>query len=270
MSAILLRRTVSAWAVRVALVAAGLTAWGFVLPVIYATFGADFRALVEGGYFGDLFEVFEAFGGGTVFSLAGSIAIGFIHPIPIVLVAILAVGLPAAALAGERQRGTLEVLLARPISRRRVYLTTLAATVLFVVLAVGADVAGIVAGAAVFGVMGELPTTGLATAALNAALLYAALGSIALALSASFDRLGPVLGIALGFAVLSYAVEFLGTIWPDLAALRPWSLFHYFQPAEILAGTGEPADLVVLFAVATAATTVGLWVFPRRDLAAPA
>jgi ABC-2 type transport system permease protein len=269
-SAILLRRTVAAWRVRVALVAAGLAAWGFVLPVIYATFGADFRALVESGYFGDLVEVFEAFGGGTVLSLPGSVALGFVHPIPIVLVAILAVGLPAAALAGERQRGTLEVLLARPISRGRVYLTALGATALFVAVAIAADVAGVVAGAAAFDILAELPSGGLAAAALNAVLLYAALGAIALALSASFDRLAPALGITLGFAVLAYAVEFLGTVWPDLAGLRPWSLFHYFQPAEILTGDADPGDLAVLAAVALAATAAGLRVFSRRDLAAPA
>lgn len=270
MSAILLRRTLGAWRVRVLLLAVGLAAWGFVLPVIYATFGAEFRALVEAGYFGDLFEVFAAFGGGSVFTLAGSVAIGFVHPIPIVLVAVLAVGLPVAALAGERQRGTLEVLLARPISRRSLYLTTLVATLLLVAVAVAADVTGVVAGAALFGLAGELPAGPLAATAANATLLYAALGAIALAISASSDRLAPALGLVLGLAVVSYAVEFLGAIWPDLAWLRPWSLFHYFQPAEILGGAANPLDTVVLAAVAALATTVGLWVFPRRDLAAPA
>jgi ABC-2 type transport system permease protein len=269
MSRVLFGRSVAAWRIRLLVVAAGLAAWGFTLPVIFATFGADVQRLVEGGYFGEIFEAFTAFGGGSVFTLGGSVALGFIHPIPIVLVAVVAIGFPAAALAGERQRGTLEVLLARPISRRRVYGTMLATMVLFVIAAVAADVAGVVAGAALFDVIGELPGDRLALAAANAALLFAALGAIALAVSASFDRLAPVLGVTLAFAVTSYAVEFLGAIWPELAWLRPWSVFSYFQPAEIIQGAGDPGDVVVLAAVFVVATAFGLWRFPRRDLAAP-
>ena len=69
--------------------------------------------------------------------------------------------------------------------------------------------------------------------------------------------------------MVSYAVEFLGAVWPDLAWLRPWSLFHYFQPAEILAGEASPMDAVVLAGISVAAIVYGSWVFPRRDLAAP-
>ena len=45
-------------------------------------------------------------------------ALGFIHPIAVGLNLVFAVGFAPAAIAGERQRGTLEVLLSRPISRR--------------------------------------------------------------------------------------------------------------------------------------------------------
>ncbi|MFH0751015.1 MAG: ABC transporter permease subunit [Chloroflexota bacterium] len=180
-----------------------------------------------------------------------------------------AIGGPAGAIAGERQRGTLEVLLARPISRRRLYATVLATTLSFVVVALSANVAGVAAGAVASGVADELRMDHLALAWLNAILLFAALAALALAASASSDRLGPVLGLALGFTIVSYAVEFLAAIWPDIAGLRPWSLFAYFQPAEILAGEIEPGDLAVLAAVGVVAVAFGLWVFPRRDLAAP-
>jgi ABC-type transport system involved in multi-copper enzyme maturation permease subunit len=269
MSRILFTRTVAAARWRVAAVAAGLAAWGFLLPVVYATFGADLRKLVDSGLFANVFDAFSSFTGGNVFTLAGSVALGFVHPIAIALVAVLAIGQPAVAIAGERQRGTLEVLLARPISRRRLYGTALGTTVLFVTVALVANVAGIVAGSALFGVAGELPFDRLLEAWLNALLLYGSLAAIALAASASFDDLGPALGWVLAFAIVSYAVEFLGALWPDIAGLRPWSIFHYFQPAAILAGTAEPADLLILAITAAAAAAVGLWIFPRRDLAAP-
>ncbi len=269
MNATLARRTLAAGRWRLIVVALGLALWGFLLPVVYAAFGAEFRRAVANGLFPELFDAFAAFGGANVFSLSGSVSIGLIHPIPIAMVAIFAIGQPVSAIAGERQRGTLEVLLARPISRRRLYATVLATTLLFVVAALAANVAGVVAGAVASGVAGELRLDRLALAWLNAVLLFAALAALALAASASFDRLGPALGLALGFTIVSYAVEFLAVVWPDIAWLRPWSIFSYFQPAEILAGEIEPGDLVVLPAVGVAAVAYGLWVFPRRDLAAP-
>ena len=87
----------------------------FCSPLIYARFGAQFGVLMDSGM---LPEQFAAFGGGDVFSLAGSIALGFIHPIAIILTSVFAVGFSASAVAGERQRGTLEVALARPMSRQ--------------------------------------------------------------------------------------------------------------------------------------------------------
>jgi ABC-2 type transport system permease protein len=269
MSAVLFRRTLLAGRWRLLAVAAGLATWGFLLPVIYATFGAEFRQIIESGYFGDLFDAFTAFGGGSVFTLSGSVALGFVHPIPIALAAVFAIGYPVAAIAGERQRGTLEVILARPISRRRLCLTALAATGLFVLVALAGNGAGIVAGSVLFGVADELEPEQLLLAWANAVLLFLALGALALAASASFDRLAPALGLTLGFAIASYAVEFLGAIWPDIGWLRPWSLFHYFQPAEIRAGEASPPDTLVLAGITAAAAAYALWIFPRRDLAAP-
>jgi ABC-2 type transport system permease protein len=268
-SAVLLRRTLAAGRWRLLAVAAGLATWGFLLCVAYATFGAEIRRIVAEGYFGDLLDALTAIGGGSVFTLGGTVALSFIHPISIALVAVLAIGHPIAALAGERQRGTLEVLLARPISRRRVYVTGLAATCLFVVAVLAANLCGVIAGATLFDVADELRLDRLILAWANAVLLFATLGALALAVSASFDRVAPALGLILAFVIASYAVELLGALWPDMAGWRPWSVFHYFRPAEIMAGEFEPGDLAVLVAVGAASLAYGLWVFPRRDLAAP-
>ena len=99
---------------RTLLIAIGLAVWGFLMPVIYSQFGAQFKQLFDSGAFP---KQLADFGGGDMFSLSGAIALGFVHPISVALVSVFAVGFSSAAIAGERQRGTLEVLLARPISR---------------------------------------------------------------------------------------------------------------------------------------------------------
>src|SRR5688572_31879403 len=72
------------------------------------------------------------FGSGSLFTLPGAITIGFQHPLALAFLGIFAVGTSTGAIAGERERGTLEVLLARPLSRRRLYITVAAAVTLLI------------------------------------------------------------------------------------------------------------------------------------------
>src|SRR6186997_2719886 len=133
MNRALLRHTWRVQRAKLAIVSIALAAWGFLLAVVYARFGSQFTALMQSGM---LPEQFARFGGGDVFSLAGSIALGLIHPIAISLTSVFAVGFSAAAVAGERQRGTLEVALARPLSRRVLYLSLLAASFGFIAVVI--------------------------------------------------------------------------------------------------------------------------------------
>lgn len=269
MNTVLFGRAWHSQRIKLLAVALGLATWGFLLPVVYATFGADIERLVEGGSFGQALEILSRFTGGNVFSLTGSLALGIVHPIAIALIAVFAVGFAASAVAGERQRGTLEVLIARPIDRRVVYLTFLAATLLFIAITVLAILAGAVAGAVLFDVAQDLRPGALAAAWLNSSLLYGAIGGLGLAASVSFDRLTPALGATLAFTIVSYAVYFLALLWPDAQWLAPYSVFHYLPASEVLAGHLDPADLLVLGCVLLVSVAYALIVFPRRDLAAP-
>ena len=181
-------------------------------------------------------EQFARFGGGDVFSLSGSIALGFIHPIAIILTSVFAVGFSASAVAGERQRGTLEVALARPISRRVLYLSLLAASFGFIAISIAALLAGSVSGATFAGVVGELAFRNLPLLWLNSVLLFGAFAAIALAASVSFDRLTPALGVTLGIVIAMYVLEVLGSLWPAAEWLQPYSLFHYLKAKAILTG----------------------------------
>ena len=266
MNGALLRHTWRLQRTKLAIVSIALTVWGFLLPVIYARFGSQFTALMESGL---LPEQFARFGGGDVFSLSGSIALGFIHPIAIILTSVFAVGFSASAVAGERQRGTLEVALARPISRRVLYLSLLAASFGFIAISMAALLAGSVSGATFAGVVKELAFRNLPLLWLNSVLLFGAFAAIALAASVSFDRLTPALGLTLSIVIAMYVLEVLGSLWPAAEGLQPYSLFHYLKAKAILTGFAAPFDVVVLSSVILLAMVWALVVFPRRDLAAP-
>ena len=266
MNGALFRQTWRAQGVRIALVSTALVVWGCLMPVIYAKFGSQFQALFDSGVFP---EQFAKFGGGDIFSLPGSIALGFIHPIAIILTSVFSVGFSSSAIAGERQRGTLEVALSRPIGRRVFYLTLLAAALSFVAVTVTALLAGTVAGSAFSGIAAQYPFAHVPLLWLNGVLLFGSIAAVGLAASVSFDRLPPAMGVTLGFVLVMYVLEILGALWPAAERLQPYSVFHYLKPKPILLGAAAPLDLAVLATVIAAAMTWALVVFPQRDLAAP-
>jgi ABC-2 type transport system permease protein len=265
-SAALFGRTWRAQRTRALLVCLAVAVWSFLMPVVYATFGRQIATLLDTGIIPKpLLNLL----GSDPLSLAGAIALGWVHPIGTGLLVMLPVGLGTVMIAGERQRGTLEVLLSRPLSRRALFVTHLVALGLLAAVQIAAALAGTITGAAAYGLVGDLDAGNLAFLALNTWLFVVALASIALAVSASFDRLAVPVGIAIGGLLLGYLLEVLGTMWPDAAFLQGYTPFHYLQALDALSGHGQRGDLLVLAGFALVAIVYGLWRFPRRDLAAP-
>jgi ABC-2 type transport system permease protein len=266
MNRALLAHTWRSQRIKLVVVCVGLAIWSALLPIVYGTFGQTFKSIIDSGL---IPKQLMQFGGGDIFSLSGAMALGAIHPISLILNSIFAAGFATSSVAGERQRGTLEVLLARPLSRQTVYVTLLVAVLGFIAVAVVASVVGSTIGAAVGGVAGELVPARLPFFWLNAVLLFGAIAAVGLAASVSFDRLTPAIGLTVGFTVVSYFLEVLGTLWPDAQGLQPYSVFHYFDAKQVLEGNVVVGNFVVLAAVAAVAIGWALVEFPRRDLAAP-
>lgn len=183
------------------------------------------------------------------------------------LLSIFTIGLGANLIGREEQQGTLELLLARPVSRTKLLLSKLLAG------GVAAGLLGIVALATAFVCLGPSGLTGishraLAVATLQAVLLSSLFGMIAFTLTALGRpaRAGSV-GIAALFAFASYIVTSLESTvhwlrWP--ATALP---YHYYRPSEILAGTTGQKWTVIGFALTMVAMVVISWIgFRRRDI----
>jgi len=267
MNAVLLFRVWRFAATRLAIVTLATLVWGWLLLFFYSQFSDAIRQLATQS---PIFKQFTNFGSGNLFTVSGAITLGTQHPLLIALIGIFAVGGSALAVAGERQTGTLEVLLARPIPRRTYVLTQLVATLAMVALLVAALLVGMAIGALTQGLAGELDLARFPLMWLNGVLLWGAFASFSLAVSASFDRPGPAIGLSLAFLLANYFLEILGSFWTDAQWTQDYSLFNHFQPSEILAGKADPFDFVLLVVVILVPLAYALWVFQRRDLAAPA
>jgi ABC-2 type transport system permease protein len=263
----LLRQTLRWQRVRLAVVVLAGIAWGALIPVIYDAFSDVFRDMANSGV---IPEQLMNFGSGSLFTLAGSMTLGFQHPLAIAMIGIFAVGAGATAVAGERARGTLEVLLARPISRTTLYVSILIALLVAVLVVIIAILAGMVGGAAVLGIADEVDLARMPLVVVNGFGLWAAFTTFSLAMSVTFDRPGPAIGLSLGWLMLHYFLEILGSLWTDAAWTQEYSLLHHFAPGEILTDGIDPIDLVIVYVAALVPLIYALLVFPRRDLAAPA
>lgn len=266
MSGRVIRQTLHWLRARLAAVVVAGVAWGALMPFIYTQFSDVFREMANSG---QIPEALLNFGSGSLFTLPGTFTLGFQHPLAIALIAIFAVGSASTAVAGERARGTLEVLMARPISRVALYWSLLVALLLAAAVALLAILAGMYGGTVANGLTDAIDAGGLPLVILNGFGLWAAFTTFSLAASVTFDRPGPAIGISLAWLLFHYFVEILGSLWADVAWTQEYSLLHHFNPGEILGGRLDPIDLVIVFAAAVIPIGYALYVFPQRDLAAP-
>ncbi len=239
---------------------------------------------------------------------ADFLAVGMLHPVVLILAGVWSVGRAAGAVAGELDRGTMELLLSQPVPRNRLILAHLLVDLVAIPALALCVFAGTRAGLALVGpfvvdysAMPKLPIkvpipatpevlpTGewrdQLAALTNLAALMFALSGLTLALSAAGRSRWKVIGYGVLTALVMFAANVLGQLWDAVAFVRPATVFYYYQPQRImlrgewLADLGEVwnggapllpvSGVAVLLAVGVAGYAVALRVFTRRDLPAP-
>ena len=226
------------------------------------------------------------------------------HPLVQAIVCIWAIGRAAGAIAGEIDRGTMELLLAQPIARRKVILAHLLVDVtvipvlclaLFAGLHFGVWLAGsFTVDPGVYQALHVKPPNPLPSYTVNAnvilpglantaALLFAVSGYTMWLSSAGRSRT-KVLGLAILVTLVQFLVNVIGQLWDGLAFLRPFTVFYYYQPQAINlrgAWTVDPGPawfgrplvelnvVLVLGLVGAVGYAMALRTFARRDVPAP-
>lgn len=187
---------------------------------------------------------------------------GFMGP---ALIAVYAIGAGSAAIAGEEDRGGLEVTLSAPVSRAQVYAQRLAA------LVAGIATLAIATGAAlwVFSAMLDmglgLGAIASAAAALGVFGLFA--GAVAIAVGAAAGKAALARGVAALAAVASYLINALAQVTSALRPARPVSPYYLVLGNEPLAHGLRLAGVFAVLGVVAAIAFAGGILFARRDLA---
>ncbi len=183
------------------------------------------------------------------------------------MVAIYAVFAAGGIVAREVERGTMDLILAQPLSRTRLVLSKFAVFLSGVGIIALGSLVGILAGIALTAEKMSLGNTALAL--FQGWSLVLAVGSYSLLLSClTLDPRRTLLlsgTITAAFYILNFTAPALkGYTW-----VGRLSLFHYFAPEPIMR-TGQPDwwGLGIFWGLALLCLALSLAVFRRRDIAA--
>jgi ABC-2 type transport system permease protein len=206
--------------------------------------------------------------------------VAYVHPLTMTLLCLYAVGRSAQAIAGEIDRGTMELLLAQPLRRSQVIaahclVDLIALPPLCLALWAGTWTGAVLTGAtnAASPLQRLEPLLFLPGLVAVGGMLWAASG-LTIWLS-SMGRSRPRVWGGAALLLLSlYLINVIGQLWQPLEPLRRLTLFYYYQPQDmILPGRVEPMliaqRLGVLFGVGAAGYVLAWITFCRRDLPAP-
>ena len=237
------------------------------------------------------------------------LAVELLHPVVIILGCLWAVGRAGGAVAGELDRGTMELLLSQPVPRNRLILAHLLVDGLLIPALCLTILAGTQLGlylvgefAVDYSSLSKLPPAFLAfvkngpptlevsaqrqgLALLNLGALLFATSGLAIAVSSVGRNRWRSLGVATLTGVGMFTLNVVGQLWESAAFARPFTVFFYYQPQKVwLKGDwlvdlgeaftpGRPLLAVPVMAVLLGVGVIGyafaLTVFTRRDLPAP-
>ena len=206
-------------------------------------------------------EIGDSVGPGLVLPLVWA------HPLVLGLLAAQEITFCTRLPAGEIDRGTIDVLLALPVSRRELYLIE---TVVFV--GTGAFVMMMAIAGHRFGGLFAPPEFVLSTRILlmivgNLFCLYLAVGGVAFAVSSLSDLRGRAIAVVLAIVGASFLLNFLAQIWAPAKTISWASVLSYYQPAVILREQAwAVGNMVVLLAIGGSCWTFGAVAFARRDI----
>jgi ABC-2 type transport system permease protein len=193
----------------------------------------------------------------------GSTVFGLLVP---VLLAVYTIVAGSRTVAGDEESGTLDLVLAHPVSRTRLLLSRLGALATGVVV-ISAVVLVLVAAISGPAKLSSLGSGHLAAMAVHVALFGICIGALTLAVGAATGRRSAAVGAGTVVAVLGYFANNLGPQVAALAWTQRLSPFHYLLAGQPLVNGLNPADCLALLGAAAVFAALGLTAFTRRDLA---
>lgn len=205
---------------------------------------------------------------GSQFTPNGVTAFFFVHPLMWTLVVATLITVSTGVMAGEVDRGTMDLLASLPISRARQYGSHTVVLVALGIPFIAAILTGIRLGL-VIKPQKEIEFWRLAIVGGHLYVVYVALSACCLAVSAMCNRRGVAAGICFVAIFYCFVINFLAELWEPAKRISWTSFLHYYRPLPIVrAGSWQVREIAILLSVAAAFWMGGLLAWTRRDIPA--
>ena len=214
---------------------------------------------------------------------AGRLAIGYDDPLVVVIMSCWAISRGSDSVSGEIGRGTMEVLLAQPVRRSEILLSSVVVNLLGAMTLATFAWLGTYFGLVMIALDEPVSADILLPAAVNLFALGAFLGGIATMLSSCDRYRTRTIGIVIAFYVVQTIMKLIGIAVPGYSWLKQYTFLTAFEPQQlayrfwprVLADDAQQSwDLFLQFngllvGLGMLSYAVAVIVFARRDLPAP-
>lgn len=179
---------------------------------------------------------------------------------------IFAVGIAAWSISGDEAAGTLELLLANPVTRVRVAAERAGALVVQLTILTVVAAATLVILAPLVGLDTGLGADRLVAATVASALLALTFAAVAFGIGAASGRRSPAIAVVAALAVAGYVIEGLAAQVPALRPIRAASPWHWALGSAPLRHGLTWQTWVLPLVVSLVLLALGTAAFARRDL----
>lgn len=241
--------------------------------VFYAWMMTWFYPQIGGGQYAEMVEqmpeeMLALFGGTEVSfaSLGGYFQTEYLGLMWIVIVASALIIYAARAFAGEIAAGTMELVLAQPVSRIRVAISRVVVLVVYAATLAASSFAPIM----IFGPKYDIDLSWdvFWTLCGFAMLFMLAVGGVAMLLSAVFRGGGKPGAITAGVLMVLWIADITSGASEVSESLDPINIVSYWQPGRIINGDAIAAEAWWLYGILAAISLLAaVLIFSRRDVA---
>lgn len=184
---------------------------------------------------------------------------------PIVLL-VFSIGLASWAIAGDEGAGTLELLLANPVSRLRLAAERAGFLILMLALVTAVALVALLVLAPRVGLTKDLSPGHIVAATVATSLMSLVFAAVAFAAGAATGNRSVAVSAASALALGAFVVEGLGAQVKVLRPAREISPWHWLLHSEPLRNGWAPEAWLLPLAVSLVLLASGSLIFSRRDL----
>jgi len=183
---------------------------------------------------------------------------------PLIVIFVM-VGFAGGAIAGEVEKGTIELLLTQPISRLKLFFGKFLAGLTTLVLFTGLTVYSLPLILKAYNI--DYDIVSFNKMAILGFLFGLAVFAISMLLTSIFSDKGKVFFISGGLIVAMYAINILASLKENLSDLKYWSFFHYFDANNALIYHKIDSHAYWIFlGVTLVCTLLGAFWFSKKDI----